>query len=247
MTIDTAHVQSAYWHSFATNAGPAEGNVFFNGNSLGTNVFTGNTMTADAKVFDVKSYITDTGNEAAVQGTESGGMGAIQQVLMIEYNAAPVAAFSADPVSGTAPLTVLFTDTSSGNPTTRVWDFGDGNSTWSTTETTFAHTYAAAGTYDVMLTVSNAGGSDDETKIDYITASPAVITLPGQSNPPTDPDSDGLFEDLNANNRKDMGDVVLYFENKDWIAANEPLSFFDFNGNLRIDLGDVVVLFEEMV
>jgi|LAHT01.1.fsa_nt_gb PKD repeat protein len=89
MTIDIGSIQSAYWHSFATNAGPAEGNIFFNGNSLGTNVFTGSPSTAGAKVFDVKSYLTANDNEAAVQGTESGGMGVIQQILVVEYEATP--------------------------------------------------------------------------------------------------------------------------------------------------------------
>lgn len=39
---------------------------------------------------------------------------------------APTAGFSAAPTSGSAPLTVQFTDTSSGSPTAWTWDFGDG-------------------------------------------------------------------------------------------------------------------------
>lgn len=85
----------------------------------------------------------------------------------------PVAAFSGTPTSGTVPFTVLFTDTSAGDPTSRVWDFGDANSTWSTTATTFAHTYAAAGSYTVNLTVANDGGSDEESKTGYITVTDA--------------------------------------------------------------------------
>jgi PKD repeat protein len=70
--------------------------------------------------------------------------------------------------------------------------------------------------------------------------------LPGFSNPPTDPDSDGFYEDLNANNRKDFNDVVLMFNQMQWIAANEPVSAFDFNGNGRIDFNDIVKLFGEI-
>ena len=39
----------------------------------------------------------------------------------------PVADFSSDVASGNAPLTVTFTDKSTGNPTAWNWDFGDGN------------------------------------------------------------------------------------------------------------------------
>jgi PKD repeat protein len=72
------------------------------------------------------------------------------------------------------------------------------------------------------------------------------VPLPGFSNPPTDPDSDGIYEDLNANNRKDFNDVVLMFNQIQWIAANEPVSAFDFNGNGRIDFNDIVKLFGEI-
>jgi len=72
------------------------------------------------------------------------------------------------------------------------------------------------------------------------------VALPGQGGIPTDPDTDGLYEDVNANSRIDFGDVVVYFTEMDWIAENEPLGLFDFNGNGRIDFGDVIVLFEEV-
>jgi len=73
-----------------------------------------------------------------------------------------------------------------------------------------------------------------------------VLPLPGFTNPPTDPDGDGLYEDLNSNNRKDFNDVVLMFNQMQWIAVNEPVSAFDFNGNGRIDFNDIVKLFGEI-
>ncbi len=80
-----------------------------------------------------------------------------------------------------------------------------------------------------------------------VTPTPAQpVVLPGQTALPTDPDNDTLYEDVNANGRKDFGDVVEYFNNMDWIAVNEPLALFDFNGNGRIDFGDVVLLFDEV-
>jgi len=80
----------------------------------------------------------------------------------------PVAAFTASPTSGTAPLTVSFTDQSTGSPTGWSWDFGDGATS---TLQNPGHTYDAAGSYTVSLTVTNADGSDTETKVDYIVVS----------------------------------------------------------------------------
>ncbi len=64
----------------------------------------------------------------------------------------PVAGFTANPSSGQAPLTVQFTDTSTGNPTAWSWNFGDG-STGSTTENP-SHTFNKAGNFTVTLTVT---------------------------------------------------------------------------------------------
>lgn len=63
----------------------------------------------------------------------------------------PVAKFSADPIYGTAPLTVQFTDKSTGYPGTWLWDFGDGSTS---TQRNPSHTYQYAGAYDVVLTVT---------------------------------------------------------------------------------------------
>ena len=69
------------------------------------------------------------------------------------------------------------------------------------------------------------------------------ITLPGFSLPPTDPNFDGIFEDVNGNQRRDFADVVALFNQLDWVTANEPVARFDFNHNTRIDFADVVTLF----
>ncbi|MFN8455488.1 MAG: PKD domain-containing protein [Anaerolineae bacterium] len=82
----------------------------------------------------------------------------------------PVAAFTATPTSGPATLNVQFTDHSSGVITAWLWDFGDGTSGSALQSPT--HTYATAGVYNVSLTVSGPGGSDTETKPNYITVSP---------------------------------------------------------------------------
>ena len=81
---------------------------------------------------------------------------------------APTASFTGSPTSGTAPLAVTFTDSSTGDITNRFWNFGD-SVTSNTTATTMNHTYAA-GTYNVTLTVSGLGGSNTSTQSNYIVA-----------------------------------------------------------------------------
>jgi M6 family metalloprotease-like protein/PGF-pre-PGF domain-containing protein len=78
----------------------------------------------------------------------------------------PVAAFSATPITGNAPLIVAFTDMCSGSPTSWSWDFGDGTNS---TEQNPTHTYSLSGTYTVTLVASNAAGSNTTTESNHIT------------------------------------------------------------------------------
>jgi large repetitive protein len=76
----------------------------------------------------------------------------------------PYAAFSADPISGSAPLTVQFTDKSVViSPLTYAWDF-DNDGVIDSTDPSPSYTYNADGTYTAKLTVTNAAGSDDATQ-----------------------------------------------------------------------------------
>jgi YVTN family beta-propeller protein len=81
----------------------------------------------------------------------------------------PVAAFSASSVKGKAPLSVKFTDKSTGSPTSYCWNFGDKSATSSAKNPT--HKYAKAGKYTVTLTVTNSDGSNTLKKTNYITVS----------------------------------------------------------------------------
>jgi len=81
---------------------------------------------------------------------------------------APVAAFSGTPVSGTAPLTVRFTDASLNTPISWAWDFNNDGTVDATTQNA-TYTYSSVGSYSVNLTVTNAAGSDSEVKSGYVT------------------------------------------------------------------------------
>ncbi len=85
----------------------------------------------------------------------------------------PVIAFTADPTDGSAPLTVQFSDMSTGGPTSWNWDFGDGTSDTSSHP---SHTYSDAGTYTVRLTATTRSGSLSATRENYIMVDSAVTT-----------------------------------------------------------------------
>jgi len=75
---------------------------------------------------------------------------------------------------------------------------------------------------------------------------PTPLPVPPQTVAPRDLNGDGRYEDVNGNGRPDFADVVLYFNQMSWIAANEPIGAFDYNGNNRIDFADAVRLFESI-
>lgn len=98
----------------------------------------------------------------------------------------PVAAFTGSPTSGCAPLTVNFTDQSTNTPTSWSWDFGDGGTS---TAQSPSHQYAAGGNYTVTLTASNAAGSDQEVKTNYITVNSGGAPVADFSSTPTSGDA----------------------------------------------------------
>jgi len=104
--------------------------------------------------------------------TNTGGSnGDVKLNYITVTEVAPVAGFSGTPTSGNAPLLVSFTDASTGSINSWLWSFGDGTTSISQNP---SHSYGSAGTYTVTLAVNGPGGSDIETKTDYITVSPSL-------------------------------------------------------------------------
>ena len=90
-------------------------------------------------------------------------MGCALLLFATNAYAGPVAAFSASPTSGPAPLTVTFSNTSTGNPTAWAWDFGDGAKS---TDQNPVHTYEKVGEYTATLTVTDQKGNKGSDEID---------------------------------------------------------------------------------
>ncbi|PKL59711.1 MAG: hypothetical protein CVV33_06435, partial [Methanomicrobiales archaeon HGW-Methanomicrobiales-4] len=67
-----------------------------------------------------------------------------------------IANFSGEPTTGNAPLSVYFTDQSTGTPTSWSWDFGDGQTD---TRKDTVHVYNQPGLFTVALTVMDDNGT----------------------------------------------------------------------------------------
>jgi PKD repeat protein len=127
------------------------------------------TAKSPSHTYSVKGTYT-----VSLKATNAGGSNTLTRTGYVTIAAAPVASFTGTPTSGSTPLTVAFTDTSSNTPTSWYWTFGDGGIS---TLQNPSHTYNTAGTYTVTLRATNAGGGNTLTRTGYITAG-TVVTPP---------------------------------------------------------------------
>jgi PKD repeat protein len=90
----------------------------------------------------------------------------------------PVAAASATPATGDAPLNVQFSSAQSSDPDGSIvghhWDFGDGTTS---TAANPAHTYNAVGQYTVTLTVTDNSGLTDDTSLTVSVLVPNILPV----------------------------------------------------------------------
>jgi PKD repeat protein len=101
----------------------------------------------------------------------------------VSAQAPPQCRFSADPVSGTAPLAVRFFDESSGEPQSWLWDFGDGNTSGLENP---VYLFSNPGTYTITLSVMNSYGNstlinDDMIMVANATEMTMYFDIPGIS------------------------------------------------------------------
>ncbi len=127
---------------------------------------------------------------------------------------APVASIGSDQEEGCSPLTIEFSDLSSGAPDTWSWEFEGGSPGTSSSQNPIV-TYTTPGSYDVTLEVFNAVGSDIITIQDYI------VVLP-------DPESDFTYT---------WDELTVFFDN---LSINADSYFWEFgDGNMSTDFNPV--------
>jgi PKD repeat protein len=154
----------------------------------------------------------------------------------------PVANFTANVTSGNVPLTVSFTDTSTGSPTSWNWNFGDGGTSSMKNP---VYTYTSAGKFNVSLNASNSAGNYTLEKTGYITSKATIDKIGVFRNGFWIVDYDGNFQWSGPSNDRiaslgqagdtpvvgdltgDGREIVGIFRNGLWIIDN--------NGNFRWD------------
>jgi len=137
-------------------------------------LFNGSTVLTGATAATLIITNAQDANDGTYSVIVSNGAGSVTSAsaTLIVIDGPPVASFNGTPTIGEVPLSVTFTDTSTGTISNRFWDFGD-SGTSNTTATTVVYTYATAGTDTVSLTVSGPLGSSNMTQFAYI-----VVTNP---------------------------------------------------------------------
>ncbi|HEY3324999.1 MAG TPA: cadherin domain-containing protein [Planctomycetota bacterium] len=129
-------------------------------------------------------------------------------IHITNVNEAPTAVATGSPSSGTAPLTVAFNGAGSTDPEggalTYSWAFGDGAYS---TEQNPVHTYAAAGTYSAVVTVTDSGGLTGVAAL-TTTVSAGTSARPNE----VDSDGDGFSDEIEValqSNPNNAGDTPL--------------------------------------
>ena len=239
MTIDTESVVRADlttfvpWGNCGDGTRPGEGNLLFNGELIQEWVWDygeddSTQVAVDER--DVWGRLRSTGNVAGIQCTEANSpvMVAAQVFLVVEYGEMTSAAdFTANTTAGVAPLAVRFSDTSTGNATARLWDFGDCETS---TKQNPEHIYTAPGNYTVALTINN--DLSTETKHDYIKVTPLLFG---------DIDENGQINQADTLHVLQMVVGLVDLENKPK-PGSEKFQKTDVNRNGVIDVGDALFI-----
>ncbi|HOW24391.1 MAG TPA: PKD domain-containing protein [Bacteroidales bacterium] len=157
--------QSIVFTDQSTN-NPTVWNWTFEGGTPANSTVQNPTVTyATVGVYDVTLYVENSGGNSTLTKTDH---------ITVMAIPAPVANFSGNPTSITTGGSVAFTDQSTNSPTSWAWTFEGGTPSTSTAQNPTV-TYATAGTYDVTLMATNAGGTDSEVKTDYITVTDPTL------------------------------------------------------------------------
>ena len=142
--------------------------------------------------------------------------------------------FSGDPLSGTIPLEVQFTDFSTGSITEWEWDF-DNDGVIDSNEQNPLFFYEQIGNYDVALTITDGFDEDTEIKINYIAVSESLHADFEGSPINGEFPLEVQFTDISS------GNIIGWmwdFENDGIIDSNEqnPLFIYEQIGNYDVAL-----------
>ncbi|AWB27449.1 cellulase family glycosylhydrolase [Halococcoides cellulosivorans] len=162
------------------------------------------------------------------------------------------------PEAGSYPVRVSFAGTASPAATVRVE--GDGESVsgsgWQTggweswADTRIGDISLSSGEHVIRVVVEESGSNLDWVQIgdpESTTPPEPPETTPEEPGWPagaSDPDGDGLYEDLSGDGTVNFPDVNTLFQNTDTANVQNNTQFYDFDGDGGVDMQDVLALFE---
>jgi polyhydroxybutyrate depolymerase len=129
---------------------------------------------------------------------------------------APIASFTFSSSEGEAPYDITFTSTSTGDINSWLWNIDD-DADYESNNQSFTHTYENAGTYDISLIVTGAGGQSTMVEEDAI-----IITEPDTST------ETGLLS-RSMNHDNGTREYLIYIP-QGYDTGNETPVLFAFHG-----------------
>ncbi|MDZ4671262.1 MAG: PKD domain-containing protein, partial [Phototrophicales bacterium] len=147
--------------------GTAPLTVSFINLSSPTNVITGFTWnfgdgTTSTEISPIKTFNNPGQYTVTLTATGPGGSSNVSRQITVQSANPPVAGFTTDKTTGSAPLIVQFTNASTGGQITNyLWNFSDGTTS---VDQNPSHQFTNVGTYNVILTVTGPGGSSNVSR-----------------------------------------------------------------------------------
>ena len=160
------------------NSGCAPLSVQFTSTSSGANLtynwqFPGGNPSSSSDANPVVTYVSPGNHSVTLSVNNSAGANTASQPNVIQVEGPPATDF----VTNVMGFHVDFTNLTSGG-TTYAWTFGDGGTS---TATNPSHTYATDGTYNVVLTSTNACGVSTYTETVIIASPPVAVITASQT------------------------------------------------------------------
>ena len=187
---------------------------------------TGDGATINATTGEITNGVGGTTYSVQYQTNSACPKSATEQVTIL---LSPNVSFTASPDNGTAPLIVVFENTTSSSDNF-TWDFGDGEVA-NNNNTNITHTYDSIGGYIVLLTAENSDGCLD-TAISQIIVMPSPIkySFPNIFTPNGDGKND-YFMLINSMGLEELKIIIL----NRWgqVVFEDDKADFKWNGQVN--------------
>ncbi|WP_141212500.1 malectin domain-containing carbohydrate-binding protein [Halorubrum sp. Hd13] len=150
---------------------------------------------------------------------------------------------STPPTDGTNENDRLFSATVEGEEVLTEYDIYSEVGPLNATDKTYT-VNVTDGELNVDFAVTNDNAKISAIKVEEIDTGDEIDTpIDGFENAPTDPDGDGLYEDVNGDGDVNVGDAQAIFSNADDPVVQNNTDAFDYNGDGSVNSGDAQALF----